>query len=897
MTSPHTAPCPDCGADLGPGPHARCPHCRLPLTGADAAALWQVVMALRGLDEQRTAMVRHRDHLLAGLRARRDAPDTAPVWGAPPPAGPPAGGAGGPAEVSGRSAQTVLLVLGGLLVSVAALVFTVVSWGRLGIGGRSAVLFALTAVALFLPSPLRSRRLTATAEAAAAVGIGFLVLDCYAARAAGLAGLDGIGGFAYWAGATALLAAGSLAYGRAQQLRFPLAAGFLLTRVPVLLALAAAEVEQVEAYAAAMVGATVLDVVLLVRAERRAAGRPVGGVRFRQAGAGYAAVWALLGGAVAVLGSATSHGPVEAVAAWVPLGVLAALGTGSALRLPGLPRGARRLLAAGAAVAVLAAAGGTLRPLLPWDWAAVAYGLPAMLLVVGVGVLLRHRADAGQMAEAEAGTGAAPEATSESVVRTARTGVLCAAAAVLGAASLGAVPQVLTAALVPLGHAATVWGQGDGSGRGPQAQWQVPGSALVGLALVAVALGAVAALKAVRLPAEVPATGAVVTGLPVVALAAPAVGLPYGASVGWALLLAAAAAAVVWVRPRRTAAWAGLAVAGGLALVWASADRAATITALGVCAALAAVAARRAVTRGGPTGQTAAVAAAGAVLALGVEAAAIGDTAGLTQPSVALAILGVAAATAPVAALLARRAGAVEAVPGAAAAGAGTGLPAGLRQVARTVEGTGYALAAVALGLMAAYPGVLAFGLAAAGVGAAAVALRPDRRVPAGIAATLLLLASSWVWLALWEVVTPEAYTLGAAAAALAVGHLRYRRDAALSSWSAYGPGLGLGLTPSVLALGSDGHWLRPLLLGAAALGVTVLGVRFRLQAPLVLGGGALLVTAGHELAPTVVQVLGLLPRWVPLAVAGLLLLTLGAGYEQRLRDARRLRNGLRRLR
>ncbi|MEV6207865.1 hypothetical protein [Kitasatospora sp. NPDC051914] len=888
MTSPHTAPCPDCGADLGTGPHARCPHCRLPLTGADAAALWQVVMALRGLDEQRAAMVRHRDHLLAGLRARRDAPDTAPVWGAPPPAVPTAVGAGGPAEVSGRSAQTVLLVLGGLLVSVAALVFTVVSWGRLGIGGRSAVLFALTAVALFLPSPLRRRRLTATAEAAAAVGIGFLVLDCYAARAAGLAGLDGIGGFAYWAGATALLAAGCLAYGRAQQLRFPLAAGFLLTRVPVLLALAAAEVEQVEAYAAAMVGATVLDVVLLVRAERHAAGRPVGGVRFRQAGAGYAAVWALLGGAVAVLGSATSHGFAEAVAAWGPLGVLAALGTGAALRLPILPRGARQLLAAGAGVAVLAAAGGTLRPLLPWDWAAVAYGLPAMLLVVGMGVLLRHRTEAGQAAEAEAGTDAVPEATSESVVRTARTGVLCAAAAVLGAASLGAVPQVLTAALAPLGHAATVWGQGDGSGWGPQAQWQVPGPALVGLALVAVPLGAVAALKAVRLPAEVPATGAVVTGLPVVALAAPAVGLPYGASVGWALLLAAAAAAVVWVRPLRTAAWAGLVVTAGLALAWASADRAATITALGACAALAAVAARRAVTRGGPTGQAAAAAAAVAVLALGVEAAAIGDTAGLTQPSVALAILGVAAATAPVAALLARRAGAVEAAPGAAA---------GLRQVARTVEGTGYALAAVALGLTAAYPGVLAFGLAAAGVGAAAVALRPGRRVPAGIAATLLLLASSWVRLALWEVVTPEAYTLGAAAAALAVGHLRYRRDAALSSWSAYGPGLGLALTPSVLALGSDGHWLRPLLLGAAALGVTVLGVRFRLQAPLVLGGGALLVTAGHELAPTVVQVLGLLPRWVPLAVAGLLLLTLGAGYEQRLRDARRLRDGLRRLR
>ncbi|WP_405014991.1 SCO7613 C-terminal domain-containing membrane protein [Kitasatospora sp. NBC_01539] len=934
MTTPYSAPCPDCGADLGPGRHSRCPHCRLPLTGADAGALWQVVMALHGLDEQRGAMLRHRDHLLAGLRARRDAPDTAPVWAAPPgapPVVPPprampsAAGADGSGEVSGRSAQTVLLVLGGLLVSLAALVFTVVSWGRLGIGGRGAVLFGLTAVALAVASPLRRRRLTATAEAAAAVGLGFLVLDCYAVRAAGLAGLDGVDGLGYWAGATALLAAGSLAYGRAQRLRIPRAAGHVLTRVPVLLALAAAGVEQVEAYAAAMVAATVLDTTLLVRADGRTAGRAAertdgrtagwtadavaperhAEATFRRVGAGFAAVWALLGGGVAVLGSVLSDGLAEAVLAWGPLGVLAALGMGSALRSSGLPHGARQAVAAGAAVAALAAAGGTLRPLLPWEWTAVAYGLPAVLLVVGAGMLLRHRPQ----------TGAAAARGADSVVRTAWTGVLCAAAAVLGAASLGTVPRALAAALVPLGHAPAAWGGADGSGWDRQTPWQVPGSALVGLALVAVALGAVAALGAVRLPARVPATGAVVTGLPVVALAAPAAGLPYGVSVGWALLLAAAAAAAVAVRPGRPA-WAGLAVAGGLASLWASADRTATIVALGACAALAAATAWRAVTRGGSTGRAAATAAAGAVLALGVEAAAIGDTAGLAQPSVALAILGVAAATAPVAAVIARRtrdgggaaggtapgaastAGAAS-VPGAAeeVAGATTGGAAVLRRVAGAVEGTGYALAVVALGLMVTHPGVLAFGLAAAGVVAAAVALRADRRAAAGIAATVLLLASTWVRLALWGVVTPEAYTAGLAGAALTVGHLRYRRDAAASSWAAYGPGLGLGLAPSVLALGADGHWLRPLLLGGAALGVTLLGVRFRLQAPLVLGGGTLLVTAAHELAPTVVQVLGLLPRWAPPAAAGLLLLALGAGYEQRLRDARRLRDGLRRLR
>ncbi|WP_327412936.1 SCO7613 C-terminal domain-containing membrane protein [Streptomyces sp. NBC_01233] len=44
-------------------------------------------------------------------------------------------------------------------------------------------------------------------------------------------------------------------------------------------------------------------------------------------------------------------------------------------------------------------------------------------------------------------------------------------------------------------------------------------------------------------------------------------------------------------------------------------------------------------------------------------------------------------------------------------------------------------------------------------------------------------------------------------------------------------------------------------------------------------------------------QVAGALPRWVPPALAGLLLLAVGATYEKRLRDARRLRDAIGRLR
>jgi hypothetical protein len=78
-----------------------------------------------------------------------------------------------------------------------------------------------------------------------------------------------------------------------------------------------------------------------------------------------------------------------------------------------------------------------------------------------------------------------------------------------------------------------------------------------------------------------------------------------------------------------------------------------------------------------------------------------------------------------------------------------------------------------------------------------------------------------------------------------------------------------------------------------AALLVTLAGARHHLQAPLLLGGAVLLLDALHELAPYLVQVTDALPRWVPPALAGLLLLALGATYEHRLRDARKMRHFL----
>jgi hypothetical protein len=191
---------------------------------------------------------------------------------------------------------------------------------------------------------------------------------------------------------------------------------------------------------------------------------------------------------------------------------------------------------------------------------------------------------------------------------------------------------------------------------------------------------------------------------------------------------------------------------------------------------------------------------------------------------------------------------------------------------------------------------LLALVLALCAVIAAGTAVREDRRA-AGYTATALFVLAAWVRLACWGVGYVEAYTLPVTVPALLVGAVGRRKDPLTSSWTAYGAGLSVTLVPSLLTAWVDPDWPRPLLLGVAALAVTLVGARHRLRAPLVLGGCVLALDALHELAPYLVQMAGALPRWVPPALAGLVLLALGATYEQRIRDARRVRDVLGRMR
>jgi hypothetical protein len=204
----------------------------------------------------------------------------------------------------------------------------------------------------------------------------------------------------------------------------------------------------------------------------------------------------------------------------------------------------------------------------------------------------------------------------------------------------------------------------------------------------------------------------------------------------------------------------------------------------------------------------------------------------------------------------------------------------------RAVEAAAHAAAVFSLLLALDAPYTVCFVWGAA---LAVRALRRDHRDRYLITAAAVELAGWCQLMAADHVGLVEAYSIPAAAVALLAG-LRARRRtarAALSSWAAYGPALSAALLPSLASIaGSDGHYPRRLILGLAALAILLAGARARLQAPVVLGGSALALVALHELA----QVWDLVPRWIPLAAAGLLLVVLAATLERRRRDFARLR-------
>jgi hypothetical protein len=100
--------------------------------------------------------------------------------------------------------QNVLLLLGAILLTLAAIAFTLVSWGSMGIAGRALVLGAVTLATLGAPVALLRRGLRSTAESLAGLGLVLTVLDAYALHE--VAFPDGDGTTFAAAAATVLLA-------------------------------------------------------------------------------------------------------------------------------------------------------------------------------------------------------------------------------------------------------------------------------------------------------------------------------------------------------------------------------------------------------------------------------------------------------------------------------------------------------------------------------------------------------------------------------------------------------------------------------------------------------------------------------------------------------------------
>ncbi|WP_203695436.1 SCO7613 C-terminal domain-containing membrane protein [Catellatospora coxensis] len=219
------------------------------------------------------------------------------------------------------------------------------------------------------------------------------------------------------------------------------------------------------------------------------------------------------------------------------------------------------------------------------------------------------------------------------------------------------------------------------------------------------------------------------------------------------------------------------------------------------------------------------------------------------------------------------------------------------REQRAAAEAAAHAAALVALTLCHGYARSIALVLAVWGVAVGLTVLAAPRgqRVLRAAAVAVVEAVAWCVILAAQGVGLLEAYTLPVALLALAVGWYAARARPDLSSWLFAGPALAAALLPSLAGALTEesGTPLRRLLLGLGALAITVFGSMRRLQAPVVLGGGTLLVLALHEL----LLVSRLLPTWVPIAVGGAVLLALAITYERSRRDVARLRGAVGRMR
>jgi hypothetical protein len=791
--------CPSCGGPLTGA--ATCPACGLPLHGPVAARLWTV-------DQQLASLGAERERLLTQLRAG----DVGQVGAEVPQLMRPAPAPRPHHETSPERVQNTLLTLGAVLLALAGVVFTAVTYRQLGVAGRAAVLLALTAAAGLAPMALRRRGLTASAEAVGGVALALAVLDAVSLRRAGVG--DELDSRTYWLVATAVLAVLAGGYARLVALQVARVASVVLAQAPVPLLLARLEVH---GWTAGVVLSCQAAVNLLL-----AAGTPWSRTyRVTALVAAGPLTLAALGASMAAVGSDDRAGSLGLTAVAGVLALACGLAKDRVLQtvaaLPVVP------LLGGASVAAL-------RPDITADQRPLAL-VAVTLLALQVAALLPQ-------------------------VR--RTGPVLSALALSAIAVLGEADAVVEAVVGPLTWIADPWSRSADTARaalGPDLAWSGTVVTLVVLAGTAVAAVVAGALLD-RLAPALPAAGVLVV------LAAAALPLGFATSYRDALVLLLVTAGVLGGATLLVPRLVGLALAGSgtaialLACAWSLADEDATLAVLPVAAALVAGLAVR--LPGVLTGL--------ALLLAGGEVAAVAVAQDLAQDQVGAWLL--VAAAVPVALSFVLR---------------------GWHRLG--AEGAATLLAAVAVLLTTTDAGWLSWTLAGAGLLALAVAVRPDRR-EVGLLGALLLSAASWVRLAEAHVVSPEPYVAPVALVALGLGVLRRRSHPTLDTLSAYGPGLSFALVPSLVRSFVDETPTRGVLLVVVCVSLVLVGARTRTRAGLVVGTVVAVVEGIQLTAPYAAA----LPRWLPLALLGLLLVVLGATYEQRLRDLQRIRERYERL-
>ncbi|GIE95895.1 SCO7613 C-terminal domain-containing membrane protein [Paractinoplanes rishiriensis] len=186
------------------------------------------------------------------------------------------GGVEHPPEASTQSVQNILLVLGALLIGVAAVVFAGVAVDNPL--ARAAILAAATAVALLVAPGIAQRGLSSTAETVAGVGLAMLPVTLYALHGSALAGGEGVPIPLYLGVSFAVTAVASFLYATATRLSAPRYATVIALQ-PVPLLLAHPMIKSPAGWAMALTVVAVLDLFLLtsvIRSGRLVPQWPVG---------------------------------------------------------------------------------------------------------------------------------------------------------------------------------------------------------------------------------------------------------------------------------------------------------------------------------------------------------------------------------------------------------------------------------------------------------------------------------------------------------------------------------------------------------------------------------------------------------------------------------------------